>query len=110
VPGFVLTSATVASCPHGGQVSFVPSQTRVLADSAPALLVSDQAMIAGCPFNVSGAQSPCLTIQWSMPATKVTVAGTPVLLTTSIGLCLNPASAPQGPAMISSCQSKVQAT
>jgi len=110
VPGFVLTTATVASCPHGGQVSFVPSQSSVLADSSPALLVSDQAMIAGCPFVVGPVASPCLTIQWSMPATRVQVTGTPVLLTTSLGLCLNPASAPQGPALISSCQSKVQAT
>ena len=110
MPGFVLTSATVATCPHGGSVSFVPSQARVLVDSSPALLLSDQAVIAGCPFNVSGAPSPCLTVRWSAPATRVTVTGTPVLLSSSVGLCLNPASAPQGPAVLSSFQTRVQAT
>lgn len=108
MPGFVLTSATVATCPHGGQVTLIPSQSRVLADAAPAVLAGDQAMIAGCPFTVSGAPSPCLTIQWSMPAARASVSGTPVLLSTSLGLCLNPASAPQGPVLISSCQSRVQ--
>jgi hypothetical protein len=110
VPGFVLTTATVAICPHGGPVSFVPSQSRVLVDYAPALLVSDQTLVAGCPFNVSGAPSPCTSVRWTAPATRLAVSGTAVLLTTSIGLCLNPASTPQGPALISASQARVQAT
>jgi len=110
MPGYVLTSTTVASCPHGGQVSFVPSQMRVLADNSPVLVVSDLAIVAGCAFNVSGAPSPCLTIQWLAPATRVTVQGSPPLLSTSVGLCLNPASAPQGSALLSSYQQRVQAT
>jgi hypothetical protein len=110
VPGFVLTTATIATCPHGGAVSFVPSQSRILVDSAPALLVSDQALVAGCPFNVSGAPSPCTTVRWTAPATRLAVTGSPVLLTTSVGLCLNPASAPQGPGLFSANQARVQAT
>jgi hypothetical protein len=38
------------------------------------------------------------------------VTQTPVLLSTSIGLCLNPAAAPQGPAQLSSYQQRVQGT
>ncbi len=110
MPGYLLTAATQATCPHGAPVSFLPTQTRVLADSSPVLLASDQATIAGCPFNVSGAPSPCLTIQWLAPATRVMVTRTPVLLSTSIGLCLNPAAAPQGPAQLSSYQQKVRGT
>lgn len=110
MPGYLLTSATQATCPHGAPVSFVPTQTRVLADSAPVLLVSDQATIAGCPFTVSGAPSPCLTIQWLAPAARVMVTSTPVLLSTSIGLCLNLAAAPQGPAQLSSYQQRVRGT
>lgn len=110
MPGFVLTSATVAGCPHGGQASFVPTQSHVLADSSPVLLATDQATIAGCPFVIGTVASPCVTIRWSLPTRRLTVTNTPVLLSTSVGLCLNPASAPQGLAIISSTQTRVQAT
>jgi len=108
--GYLLTSATQATCPHGAPVSFVPSQSSVMADRAPVLLASDQATIAGCPFVVGTVASPCLTVQWLAPATRVMVTQTPVLLSTSIGLCLNPAAAPQGPAQLSSFQQRVQGT
>ena len=39
----------------------------------PPLLADDVVTIAGCAFNVSGAPSPCLRVQWQMPATRVTV-------------------------------------
>lgn len=110
MPGYLLTTTTVATCPHGAPVSFVPGQTRVLADGAPVLLVTDQATVAGCPFVVGTVASPCLTIRWLAPATRVLVAGTPALLSTSTGLCLNPSTAPQGPAQVSSHQQRVQAT
>lgn len=110
MPGHLLTAATRASCPHGAPVSFAPTQTRVLADGAPALLASDQATIAGCPFVVGTVASPCVTVRWVTTATRVTVTGTPVLLSTSTGLCLNAATAPQGPVLLSSYQQRVQAT
>jgi hypothetical protein len=109
VAGFVITSATVAMCPHGGQVTFVPSQTQLMVDSASAILVSDAALIAGCPFVIGTAPSPCLTIQWMLPATRAGVHGTPVLLSTSVGLCMSPAAAPQGTVIFSSVQARVQA-
>jgi hypothetical protein len=108
--GNVLTATTVATCPHGAPVSFTPSQTRVLADGSPALLSTDQATIAGCPFVVGTVASPCVTVRWVTAATRVMVTSTPVLLSTSIGLCLNAASAPQGPVQLSSYQQRVQAT
>lgn len=106
--GYLLTSTSVATCPHGGQVTFVPTQSRVLADSAPVLLATDQALVAGCPFVVGTVPSPCLTVQWLTAATRVTVANTPVLLSTSTGMCLSPAAAPQGPVLLSSFQQRVQ--
>jgi hypothetical protein len=109
VPGYLLTNATVAMCPHGGQMMFIPSQARVLAGGAPVLLVTDPTLVAGCPFNVSGTPSPCLTVRWVAPADRVLVEGTPPLLSTSLGLCLNPTSAPQGTAVFVSYQQRVQA-
>lgn len=106
----VLTVTTVAMCPHGGQASFTAGQSRVLVDGAPALVVTDSATIAGCPFMIGNTPSPCLTVRWLGPATRVTAGGTPVLLDTSTGLCLSPASAPQGSLQISGVQSKVTAT
>jgi hypothetical protein len=106
--GYVLTAATQATCPHGGQVSFVASQSQVTADSSPVLLATDQATIAGCPFVVGNVASPCLTVQWLVPAARVMVNRTPVLLTTSSGLCLNPSAVPQGPVQFSSYQKRVQ--
>jgi hypothetical protein len=111
MPGYVLNSDTIATCPHGGQVSFTPSQTSVSVSSAPALLVSDLATVAGCVFVIGVVPSPCLTVQW-IPATaalRVAVQGTPVLLSTTIGLCLSGASAPQGPVVLTSYQQRVQA-
>ncbi|MEO6998297.1 MAG: hypothetical protein ABI112_09465 [Terracoccus sp.] len=110
MPGYLLTTATQATCPHGGPVSFLPGQANVLVDGSPVLLASDQATIAGCPFVVGTVASPCLTIQWLAPATRVLVTGTPALLSTTVGLCLSPAAAPQGPAQLCSYQLRVQGT
>jgi hypothetical protein len=111
MPGYVLNSNTIATCPHGGQVNFTPSQTKVSVNSAPALLVSDLATVAGCAFVIGVVPSPCLTVQW-IPVTaalRVAVQGTPVLLSTTVGLCLSGASAPQGPVVLTSYQQRVQA-
>ena len=109
MPGYLLTTATVATCPHGGSASFTASQTKMQADSSPVLVVSDATTISGCPFMIGNVASPCTTVQWQMPATRVK-AGDPVLLDTSIGVCMSAASAPQGALQISSNQSKVRGT
>jgi hypothetical protein len=93
-------------CPHGGQATVIPSNTQAQVGGGFALLVTDTMIIAGCPFNVSGAPMPCLTIQWLAPATRTTVNGTPVLLQSSIGLCLNALSAPQGTAIVAGIQTQ----
>jgi len=103
----ILQLGCTITCPHQGQATVVSGNQKTKADGQFALLATDTATIAGCTFNISGTPSPCLTIQWTMPATRVKVSGTPVLLETSIGLCLSAASAPQGTATISGVQTKV---
>ena len=61
MPGYVLTVNSVIQCTHGGTAMAVPGNTKVLADSSPILVESDQHLVAGCPLNISGAPSPCLT-------------------------------------------------
>jgi hypothetical protein len=107
--GFILDAGVTITCPHGGRVQVIPRSTRVSLGGKPALLVDDTATIAACPFTVSGTPSPCLRVEWTMPATRVKVQSSPVLLSTSIGLCVNAANVPQGTALVNGFQSKVQA-
>lgn len=109
MPGFILDAGATITCPHGGMATVVPRAVRVSLGGKPPLLVDDVATIAGCPFNVSGAPSPCLRIQWVAPATRVSVVSSPVLLSTSVGLCLNAGGAPQGTALVTGFQTRVQA-
>jgi hypothetical protein len=109
VLGYVLTEATVATCPHGGSITFSASQDSVEVESSLVLLLDDNAVISGCPFNVSGSPSPCTDIEWLLTSTRLKIENSEVLLDTSLGLCLNAASAPQGAVQITSCQSRVQA-
>ena len=71
MPGYILDAGATITCPHGGRVTVAPRATRVVLGGSPPLLVDDTASIAGCPFNVSGAPSPCLSVQWVMPAVRV---------------------------------------
>lgn len=107
--GFVLDAGATITCPHGGQASVVTRSTRVTLGGKAPLLVDDVATIAGCSFNVSGAPSPCMRLQWSMPATRAKVESSPVLLSSSVALCLNAAGAPQGTALVTGFQTRVQA-
>jgi hypothetical protein len=108
MPGFLLDAGTTIMCPHGGRVTVVPRAARVGLSGKPPLLVDDTATVAGCGFNVSGAPSPCLRVQWLMPATRVLVDSSPVLLSSSVGLCVNAGGAPQGTAIVSGFQTRVQ--
>jgi len=109
MPGFVLTSASTILCTHGGSASVVPSNTKTLADGAPILVESDIHRVAGCPFMIGPAPSPCVQIAWSAGAAKVSVDGTAVLVQSSIGQCKAGTGAVQGVAIIADTQSKVQA-
>ena len=95
-------------CPHGGQAVVVPSNPTVQIAGSPVLVMSDVFTIAGCPFNISGAPAPCVNIQWTAPAVSTTVNNTPVLLATSIGLCMG--GSPGVPAVVVPGQMQVQGT
>lgn len=107
--GYILDAGATITCPHGGRVTVAPGATSVALSGKPPLLVDDTAVISACPFTVAGAASPCLSVQWVMPATYVTVQSSAVLLSSSIAMCTNAASAPQGTALISGFQTRVQA-
>jgi hypothetical protein len=106
MPG-LLTTASVMMCPHGGTVQATPASAALQAGGAPVLNANDAFMIVGCSFNVSGAPSPCVTVQWIQPAAQSTRGGVPTLTLASQGLCLAATQAPQGPVVVSSTQSQV---
>lgn len=107
MPGNILTTNSTIMCPHGGQAQLFTSNVKVNADGAPALLETDIHPVVGCPFTLPGPKpSPCIKIEWSAGASKVTVDGTPVLVQSSIGLCSSPEGAPQGTAIIVNTQVK----
>ena len=103
----ILDLGCTIECPHGGQATVTPGNTRVKVGGDFALLATDAMTIAGCSFNVASVSVPCVTIQWSIPASRVTVGGQQVLLETSAGACLNAAGTPQGLASVNGIQTQV---
>jgi len=105
----LLTPSSSMMCPHGGMVIATPGSTRANA-GAPILRGSDTFTIAGCSFQVSGAPSPCVSVNWVQTATRVKHSGALVLHQGSVGLCLAATQAPQGTVLINSTQTRVSGT
>lgn len=95
----LLTTTSTVQCPHGGQALLASSKHALLIDGASALLQSDVHAVVGCPFTPV-AYSPCVSIRWLSGATQTAIDQVPVLLQTSVGLCLNAAQVPQGLAIV----------
>lgn len=103
MPGFLLHMGATVQCAHAGQAQPTVTNPRVMVSGQPIVTLPAPFMVAGCPFNVSGAPSPCITAQWVSAATRVTSNGMPVLLFDSQAVC-----APNGtPVLILSTQTRV---
>ena len=109
MPGNILTTTSTIMCPHGGRAILFTANMRGFASNAPALLESDMHPVVGCPFTIGTKYSPCIRIEWSAGASKVTVNRTSVLVKSSMGKCINAEGAPQGVASIVNTQIKVSA-
>jgi hypothetical protein len=110
VPGQIVNVGATAMCPHGGQVSIVSSNTRVMLGGQPAATFADNYLIAGCAFAVGPKPQPCIKVQWLVPAARVLVNHQPVILQNSTGLCLSAEQIPQGPPNVVVTQLRVKAT
>lgn len=111
MPGFLYHVGATAICPHGGQVSVVPSSPRVLVGGQPVATMADTYPIAGCAFTLpSGKPQPCVTVRWLVPAVRVRVGGQPAILQSSTGLCQSAEQIPQGPPSVVVTQLRVRAT
>ncbi len=114
MPGPVLTITSALTCPHGGPVTIAPGSPRVSILGQPVATMADQFVVGGCPFQVpigTGTKpQPCVRIQYTVPATRVTSMGQPLVLATSVGMCQSVEQIPQGPPMPVTVQPRVIAT
>jgi uncharacterized Zn-binding protein involved in type VI secretion len=85
--GFLLHAGATVLCMHAGQAQPTISNHRVKVSGQPITTQSASYTVAGCPFTVSGASSPCVTAQWVTAATRVRAGGVPVLLQDSQAVC-----------------------
>lgn len=88
MPGPLLHVGAQVLCAHGGTATPSAPNARVLVGGQPTLIMTAPYLIAGCPFNVSGAPAPCVTAQWSVAATRVFSNGQPLVLADSQALCV----------------------
>ncbi len=111
MPGPLFHAGATAMCPHGGQVTDIPSSPRVMVGGMPVATMADLCTVAGCAFTVPpGKPQPCVLVRWLVPAARVTVMGQPVILQTSTGLCQSADQIPNGPPIIAATQVRVMGT
>jgi hypothetical protein len=105
MPAPVLHSGAIVRCAHGGRATPTSAGARVLVADQPVTTVADHYVVEGCPLTPP-VESPCVTAIFTTGATRVRVAGAPVLLAGSPAV-----SAPNGmPLTVVACQSRVTAS
>ena len=87
MPGFLLHVGATVLCLHAGQAQPTAPNPRVRVSGQPIVTQTTAYAVAGCPFNVGGSPSPCVTAQWVTAATRVRAGGVPVLLHDSQAIC-----------------------
>jgi uncharacterized Zn-binding protein involved in type VI secretion len=87
MPGPLLHVGATVMCSHAGQAQPTSPNPRVLVGGQPIVMQPAPYVVAGCPFNISGAPSPCVTAQWITASTRVLSNGMPVLLMDSQAIC-----------------------
>ena len=96
----MLTTTSTVMCPHGGMAQLVTSNTDALDRRRAGAAADRRAPDRRLHVHAGRRPSPCVTIRWVSAATQTKVRNVPVLLQTSVGLCLNAAQAPQGTAIV----------
>ena len=105
MPGFLVHVGATVQCAHLAPAQPMTPNPRVLVSSQPTVTMTGPYTIAGCPFNVGGSPSPCLSAQWTTGATRVFSNGQPLVLIDSQAMC-----APNGtPLVILVTQTRVTA-
>jgi hypothetical protein len=106
MPGNLMHVNATVTCPHGGQATVVPAQSRVLVSGQPVATVASLYTVAGCVFTVGTKPQPCVTVRWLSPSARIQALGSPVLLAVPPGICQSVEQIPQGPALVSVVQTR----
>jgi hypothetical protein len=110
MPGPLYQVGAVAMCPHGGQITAVSTDVRVMATGTPVTLATDQFLVAGCTFVAGTVPQPCVKVQWTAPTTRCLINGQPAITALSVGLCIAANGVPGGPAVVTTTQPRAVAT
>jgi hypothetical protein len=106
MPGFLVHVGATVQCTHLATAQPTAPNPRVLVSGQPTVTVIAPYSIAGCPFNVSGSPSPCVTGQWTTGSTRLLSNGQPLVLLDSQATCV-----PNGtPLLILATQTRVTGT
>jgi hypothetical protein len=103
----LLNMSSMLMCPHGGTVSIVTSNSKVMVGGDLAVMSSDTFIVAGCPFIIGLVPHPCVQIQWVQPAARSQVLGDFTLTEDSVGLCIAVDESVQGTVLIMLAQPQV---
>lgn len=104
----VVTAASTLLCAHGGAVSLVPTNLRVKAGGAFAMVQGDAPTIAGCAFTVPpGVPTPCVAAQVMVASTRVKIGGKGVVTQSSV--VMTTGTGPPVPVSIVQTQVRVKA-
>ncbi len=114
MPGFFVHAGATIQCTHAASAQVIPSQGRVLVNGMPVALATDQIVVAGCPFTIPGPKpQPCVLVKWLMPSARVLINGQPAMVSppsgTGPGLCQSAEQIPQGPPIVITVQTRVNA-
>lgn len=102
-----LTTSSVLMCPHGGTVTIITSNTKVMAGGDFLVRASDTFIVAGCPFVIVLDPHPCVQVQWVQPAARSQAVGDFTLTEESVGLCIAVDESVQGTVLITVTQEQV---
>ena len=106
MPGPLFHVGATATCMHLGQVQTISSNSRVLVSGMPVATMSDEFVVAVCPFIVANAPHPCVKVVWT-PATRVLINGQPAILQSGPGVGQAADRAPQGIVTVGATQTRV---
>jgi hypothetical protein len=111
MPGPILHTGTTATCPHGAPLNIIAASPRVMVSGLPAAVLTDQGIVAGCPFTIPPTKpQPCVTTKWMVGSTRVFASGQPLLINPSVAIVFSADQIPAGPPIILASQTRVIAT
>lgn len=88
MPGPLIQQGATVMCTHGGQAMPSVPNPSVMLSGMPSCLLPEPWSVIGCPGVPPAGLPPCVTAQWTTGSTRVTSFGQPLLVLSSIAMCI----------------------